>query len=89
MSLSGVGAIAITPSPKVAKTIAFITGCGRSGTTILGSILAKHPHVSYLNDRFDLWLTKLAIYLTFTLSVAIAATLFARRAVQKDVAVRA
>jgi hypothetical protein len=61
VSLSGVGAIAITPSPKVAKTIAFITGCGRSGTTILGSILAKHPHVSYLNDRFDLWIRPFAV----------------------------
>lgn len=34
---------------------AFITGCGRSGTTILGQLLGQRPDVSYLNDRFDLW----------------------------------
>lgn len=42
-------------------TVAFITGCGRSGTTILGSILAKHPRVTYLNDRFDLWIRPFAV----------------------------
>ncbi|MCH8320436.1 MAG: sulfotransferase, partial [Acidobacteria bacterium] len=35
--------------------LAFITGCGRSGTTILGEILSHHEGVQYLNDRFDLW----------------------------------
>lgn len=34
---------------------AFITGCGRSGTTILGQLLGRRGDVSYLNDRFDLW----------------------------------
>jgi hypothetical protein len=38
------------------KTLAFITGCGRSGTTIIGRLLERHPSVRYLNDRFDLWI---------------------------------
>lgn len=42
-------------------SVAFITGCGRSGTTILGSILARHQGVSYLNDRFDVWVRPFAI----------------------------
>jgi hypothetical protein len=33
----------------------FIIGCGRSGTTILGSVLSQHPEVTYLNERRDLW----------------------------------
>jgi hypothetical protein len=33
----------------------FILGCGRSGTTILGTVLARHPAVTYLNERRDLW----------------------------------
>ena len=33
----------------------FIIGCGRSGTTILGKTLSKHPEVKYLNERRDLW----------------------------------
>jgi hypothetical protein len=33
----------------------FIIGCGRSGTTILGNTLSKHPEVKYLNERRDLW----------------------------------
>jgi hypothetical protein len=36
--------------------MAFLTGCGRSGTTILGRLIGKHPHVYYFNDRFDLWI---------------------------------
>jgi hypothetical protein len=36
--------------------MAFITGCGRSGTTILGRLIEQHPDVRYLNDRFDLWI---------------------------------
>lgn len=38
------------------RALAFITGCGRSGTTILGRILEQHPAVRYLNDRFDIWI---------------------------------
>ena len=33
----------------------FIIGCGRSGTTILGKTLSKHPKIKYLNERRDLW----------------------------------
>ncbi len=33
----------------------FLIGCGRSGTTILGSTLGKHPSITYLNERRDLW----------------------------------
>jgi hypothetical protein len=36
-------------------SLAFITGCGRSGTTILGEILSRHADVRFLNDRIDLW----------------------------------
>jgi len=33
----------------------FILGCGRSGTTILGTTLSMHSKVAYLNERRDLW----------------------------------
>ncbi len=33
----------------------FIVGCGRSGTTILGYILACHPDICYLNEPRWLW----------------------------------
>ena len=33
----------------------FIIGCGRSGTTILGDTLSRHPKIKYLNERRDLW----------------------------------
>jgi len=34
---------------------AFIVGCGRSGTTVLGSALGHHPGVTYLNEPRHLW----------------------------------
>lgn len=43
------------PYPTSKRQIVFITGCGRSGTTILGAILGKHPHVHMMNDQFELW----------------------------------
>ncbi len=43
------------PSAPAERSLAFITGCGRSGTTILGRILEHHGQVRYFNDRFDLW----------------------------------
>jgi hypothetical protein len=33
----------------------FILGCGRSGTTILGTVLAKHKKITYLNEPRQLW----------------------------------
>lgn len=33
----------------------FIMGCGRSGTTIMGKILASHPQVCYLFEPYHLW----------------------------------
>ncbi len=43
------------PAAPLEPKLAFITGCGRSGTTILGRILEHHGQVRYFNDRFDLW----------------------------------
>lgn len=34
---------------------AFIVGCGRSGTTILGEVLGSHPHVHHLYEPYHLW----------------------------------
>jgi hypothetical protein len=33
----------------------FIVGCGRSGTTLIGELLAAHPDVAYLNEPRKLW----------------------------------
>lgn len=33
----------------------FIIGCGRSGTTVLGTLLGMHPAVRYLHEPYDLW----------------------------------
>lgn len=33
----------------------FITGCGRSGTTILGEALSHHPAITYLNEPREIW----------------------------------
>jgi hypothetical protein len=35
----------------------FVIGCGRSGTTILGTALSKHKHITYLNEPRHLWFT--------------------------------
>jgi Sulfotransferase family len=34
---------------------AFVIGCGRSGTTVLGKALGLNPAVRYLNEPFHLW----------------------------------
>lgn len=46
--------IPFLPIQECKKPI-FIIGCGRSGTTILGTALSKHAKVSYLNERRDIW----------------------------------
>lgn len=33
----------------------FILGCGRSGTSVFGDALSRHPQLTYLNERRDLW----------------------------------
>ncbi len=33
----------------------FLIGCGRSGTTILGSTIGSHQSVTYLKERRDIW----------------------------------
>lgn len=33
----------------------FLVGCGRSGTTILGTVLGRHPQITYLNEPRDVW----------------------------------
>jgi hypothetical protein len=36
---------------------AFVVGCGRSGTTMLGEIIAGHAHVKYFFEPYHLWAT--------------------------------
>lgn len=45
---------AIPGKPEVRKPV-FITGLGRSGTTILGILLSLHREVGYLNEPKALW----------------------------------
>jgi hypothetical protein len=54
VSASSPGGSGVVSAPP--QRLAFITGCGRSGTTILGRLLEQHPAVRYLNDRFDVWI---------------------------------
>ena len=42
------------PFPGISSPT-FIIGCGRSGTTILGTSLSKHRNVTYLNEPRHLW----------------------------------
>lgn len=35
--------------------LAYIIGCGRSGTTILGNLLSLHPEITYLFEPYHLW----------------------------------
>lgn len=40
---------------RAAPVTAFITGCGRSGTTVLTRLLGKHRDVTALNDQHMIW----------------------------------
>jgi hypothetical protein len=42
-------------SDLVCEQPVFILGCGRSGTTIIGESLGRHPAVCYLNEPRGLW----------------------------------
>ncbi|MEO1393126.1 MAG: sulfotransferase [Cyanobacteria bacterium J06634_5] len=42
------------PFPGVSRPV-FIVGCGRSGTTIFGTVLSQHDKVAYLNEPRRLW----------------------------------
>ena len=35
--------------------VAFLIGCGRSGTTLLGQILSQHPQLCYFFEPYHLW----------------------------------
>lgn len=47
-------AYAAFPFPQIKNPI-FIIGCGRSGTTILGTALSEHRRITYLNEPRHLW----------------------------------
>lgn len=47
--------VADLPSSTVAPSTAFVVGCGRSGTTILGKVLSTHPQISYRFEPYHLW----------------------------------
>ncbi len=40
---------------ETAPPITFLVGCGRSGTTILGKVMATHPQISYRFEPYHLW----------------------------------
>ena len=41
--------------PAISPPISFVFGCGRSGTTILGKLLASHDEVFYLFEPYHIW----------------------------------
>ncbi|NEQ54912.1 MAG: sulfotransferase [Leptolyngbya sp. SIO3F4] len=41
--------------PKALPEVAFIIGCGRSGTTLLGELLSLHNDISYLFEPYYIW----------------------------------
>lgn len=44
-----------TPGAPTVDQPIFVTGLGRSGTTILGMLLSVHPEVGYLNEPKAMW----------------------------------
>ena len=36
---------------------AYLIGCGRSGTTICGSVFKSHPSLHYFSEPYHLWAT--------------------------------
>ena len=45
----------MVPFGRVTKPVNFLLGCGRSGTTILGQALGRHPGIYYLNEPIHYW----------------------------------
>lgn len=45
----------LTSSQQPLGGFAFVVGCGRSGTTILGKILSSHPQIRYFFEPWHLW----------------------------------
>jgi hypothetical protein len=37
------------------RRLVFVIGCGRSGTSLLGDMLARHPQVVYVFEPYHLW----------------------------------
>jgi hypothetical protein len=40
--------------PRLTRPV-FIVGCGRSGTTVLGTMLGQHPELAYVNEPRLIW----------------------------------
>jgi Sulfotransferase family len=49
-------AVQLLPGTGAVVRPVFIIGCGRSGTTVLGEVLGRHPLLAYLNEPRDIWL---------------------------------
>jgi len=46
-----------TSSENQLPQAAFLIGCGRSGTTVVGDVINRHPQVSYFFEPYHLWAT--------------------------------